>query len=252
MEQELTKKCRSGRLTYSETGSGILKRIQLLLLLDAGASMQSVDAFLDFCDLVHEQDYHECWSMTWLDTLRVGKSLTLRLGVHTGLDDVPDQVWEVGTRCTRVFSLVEFEFTAWTISDDHVLLWDHQEPFSQLNFRGPASSHGEVLWDLHERHRQIAGHWIPFDRYINPAFLENRLSGGCGVLADGPDRLLREYAAVLAESDLEPYFPYAPRPPHCWDDETNCWVDGDKNLSVLILGDSSYIVGTEFFANRVE
>jgi hypothetical protein len=144
--------------------------------------MRTVDAFLEFCDLVHSRDYHECWSMTWLDTMREDKSLTLRLGVQTGLDDVPDQVWEVGARCTRVFSLVEFEFTAWTISDDHVLLWEHQEPFTQLNFRGPASSHGEVLWDLHERHRKIAGHWIPFDRYINTALLSNRLSGGCGVL----------------------------------------------------------------------
>ncbi len=110
--------------------------------------MRTVDAFLDFCDLVNASDYHECWSMTWLDTLRNGRSLTLRLGVHTGLDDMPDQVWEVGTRYTRVFSLVDFEFTAWTLADDHVLLWDHQEPFSQLNFRGPASSHGEILWDL--------------------------------------------------------------------------------------------------------
>jgi hypothetical protein len=214
--------------------------------------MQSVEAFLDFCDLVHAQDHHECWSMTWLETMRDGKELTLRLGVHTGLDDVPDQVWDVGARHTRVFSLVEFEFTAWTISDDHVLLWDHQEPFNQLNIRGPASSHGELLWDLHERHRAIAGPWIPFDRYFNAALLSNRLSGGCGVLADGPDRLLREYAAVLAESDLEPYFPYPPRPAHWWDEEQSRWIDEDQSLSVLILGGSSYIIGADFFANRVD
>jgi hypothetical protein len=72
------------------------------------------------------------------------------------------------------------------------------------------------------------------------------------VLADGPERLLREYADVLKESDLEPYFPYPTRAPHWWDDEHRRWVDGDQNLSVLILGGSSYIVGTEFFANRLE
>jgi hypothetical protein len=214
--------------------------------------MRTVEAFLDFCDLVHSQDCDECWSMTWLDTSRDGKSLALRLGVHTGLDDVPDQVWEVGAGYARVFSLTEFEFTAWNISEDHVLLWEHQDPFNQLNFLGSASSHGEVLWDLHERHKEIAGHWIPFDRYINPALLSNRLSGGCGVLADGPDRLLREYAAVLRESDLEPYFPYPPRPPYRWDDENRRWLDDDQKLSVLILGSTSYIVGTDFFANRIE
>ena len=56
----------------------------------------------------------------------------------------------------------------------------------------------------------------------------------------------------LAGTDVEPYFPYAPRPPHRWDDDERCWVDQDEKLSVLILGGSSYIVGTDFFANRVE
>jgi hypothetical protein len=226
--------------------------LELLPLSNAEASMHAVEAFLDFCDLVQSQDVDECWSITWLDTLREGKSLTLRLGIHTGLEEVPDQVWEIGARHARAFALTEFEFTSWTISEDHVLLWEHQEPFSQLNIHGPASSHGEVLWDLHERHRAVAGHWIPFDRYLNSAFLGNRLSGGCGVLADGPYRLLREYAAVLVESDLEPYFPYPARPPHSWDTESNCWLDPDHNLSVLILGGSSYVVGCDFFANRVE
>jgi len=213
--------------------------------------MCPVQEFIEFCDHVHAQDHDECWSMTWLDTQREGRSLILRLGIYTGMDDVPNQIWEVGSERTRAFSLDEFEFTDWTFSDDHVLLWDHQEPFSQLNFTGPASSHGEVLWDLHERHRAVAGHWIPFERYVNGVFLSNRLAGGGGVLADGPDRLLREYAAVLAESDLEPYFPYPPRPAHWWDDEHRRWVDEDQRLSVLILGGSSYVVGTDFFANRV-
>jgi len=215
------------------------------------ADMCPIQEFTEFCDHVHARDHHECWSMTWLDTEREGRMLSLRLGIHTGMDDVPDQIWEVGSEHTRAFSLVELEFTDWTFSDDHVLLWDHQEPFSQLNFRGPPSSHGDVLWDLHERHRAVAGDWIPFERYLNGLFLSNRLAGGGGVLADGPDRLLREYAAVLRASDLEPYFPYPPRPAHPWDEENRRWVDADQRLSVLILGNSSYVVGTGFFANRL-
>ena len=78
--------------------------------------------------------------MTWLDTLREGRSLVLRLAVDTGLNDRPNQIWEVGSHHTRGFSLVEFELNDWTLADDHVLLWDHQEPFSQLNFAGPPAS----------------------------------------------------------------------------------------------------------------
>ena len=95
-------------------------------------------------------------------------------------------------------------------------------------------------------HRAVAWPWIPFERYLNPAIIESRLSTGSGVLADGPDRLLREYAAVLREA-IEPYFPYPPRPSHRWDEDSRCWVDEDANLQVLILGGSSYIVGSDFF-----
>jgi hypothetical protein len=218
---------------------------------DSEAIMHPVQEFIQFCDHVQASDDQDCWSMTWLDTLREGRSLVLRVAVDPGLNEGRGQIWEVGSRHTCGFSLVEFEFTDWTLSDDHVLLWDYQEPFSQLNFAGPTTPHEELLWRLYERHRAVAWPWIPFERYLNPASLESRLSTGSGVLADGPDRLLREYAAVLRESDLEPYFPYPPRPANLWDEDSRCWVEEGENLSVLILGGSSYIVGSEFFASRV-
>jgi len=214
--------------------------------------MGLVQEFVEFCDHVRTCDHDDNSSMTWLDSYRDGRKLILRVGVRTGSDDVADQIWEIGTEYTREFSLVDFDFSDWTFTDDHVLLWDHQEPFSQLNFAGPSSSHGEVLWALYERHRAVAGHWIPFERYMNGRFLRNRLAGGSGVLADGPECLMREYADVLSRSDLEPYFPYSPRPAHWWDEEDRQWVDPDERLSVLILGGTSYVVGRNFFANRVD
>jgi hypothetical protein len=214
--------------------------------------MGLVQEFVEFCDHVQTRDHDENSSMTWLDSFRDGRKLLLRVGIHTGTEDVPDQVWEIGAEYTREFSLVELEFNDWTFTDHHALLWDHEEPFSQLNFAGPSSCHREVLWDLYERHRTVAGHWIPFERYMNDQFLRNSLAGGWGVLADGPLCLLREYAAVLSASDLEPYFPHPPRPAHWWDDEHHCWVEDDPKLSVLILGGTSFVVGREFFANRVD
>jgi hypothetical protein len=189
--------------------------------------------------------------MTWLDPLREGRSLVLRLAVDTGSTDQPNQIWEVGSRHTRGFSLVEFELTDWTLTDDHALLWDHQEPFTQLNFIGPCAKNEGVLWKLYARHRAIAWPWIPFERYMTPAILESCLSTGSGVLADGPERLLKEYADVLRENGVEPYFPYSSRPAHRWDEETRAWVNEEAKLSVLVLGGSSYMIGTDFFATRI-
>jgi hypothetical protein len=213
--------------------------------------MRPVQDFIQFCDEVQANDDHECWSMTWLDAAREGRSLTLRLAVDPGLYDGTSQVWELGCHHTREFSLVDFDFTDWTFAEDHVLLWDHTEPFSQLNFIGPPVANECVLWRLYERHRAIAWPWIPFERYLTPEVLKCRLATGCGVLADGPLRLLHEYADVIAQCGLEPYLPYPPRAAHRWDEDLRCWVDQDEKLSVLILGGSSYIVGSDFFANRL-
>jgi hypothetical protein len=218
---------------------------------DSEAIVHPVQEFVQFCDGVREHFDHDCWSITWLDTVREGRSLALRLAVDTGLNEQPNQIWEVGSHHARGFSLVEFELTDWILADDHVLLWDHQEAFSQLNFSAPCKKHDDVLWKLYERHRAVAWPWIPFERYINSAILENCLSTGSGVLADGPDRLLREYADVLKTCAIEPYFPYPARAAHRWDEEHRCWLDEQDKLSVLILGSSSYIVGTDFFASRI-
>jgi hypothetical protein len=78
--------------------------------------MHPVQDFVQFCEHVDADDEHGCWSMTWLDTLREGRSLALRLAVDTGLNDRPNQIWEVGSHHTRGFSLVEFELSDWTFA----------------------------------------------------------------------------------------------------------------------------------------
>ena len=98
--------------------------------------------------------------MTWLDTLREGRSVVLRLAVDTGLDDLPTRSGKLGSHQARGFSLVEFELTHWTMADDHVLLWDYQEPFLQLNFNralrqrhdhGTLASSTNAIWRLRFR-----------------------------------------------------------------------------------------------------
>lgn len=135
--------------------------------------------------------------------------------------------------------------------DDHVLLWDYTEPASQLSFHGPDGRHDRLLSDLWVKHRAVVGDWIPYSRYLNGYFVCKGLSGISGVLAYGPDRLLKEYASVFAGSEIEAYFPYPPRPVMRWDEEGSRYVEESRELSVLILG-NSHIIGEHFEAERID
>jgi len=213
--------------------------------------MGTLQEFVDSCDRVDAVSDGDDWWMTWLDSRRERQTVILRVRLDTRSGDIANELWEIRCQNTRAFSLGEIEFTDWTLSEDHVLLWDFQKPISQLFFRGPESRHEKVLWNLYERHRSLVEHWIPFERYINNYFLRNGLSGGFGFLAEGPDHLLREYAAVLTKSDLEPYFPYSPRPARRWDEECGKLILEDQGMSAFILGRCSYIVAESFAADRV-
>ncbi len=221
-----------------------------------------MEEFLSLCERLYSLDESESSSVTWRVARRVGQALNLQALVESRLKDIPNQSWEIRVNHVREITLKESQFAAlspgcddFTYSRDHVLLWGYKDLVSQLNFAGPSGNHEDLLWDLYERHRKVTGEWIPFDRCLNGHFIHNRLSGGHGVLAIGPDRLVQEYASVLRGSALEPYFPYPPHMPvriygsHGL--EEHLWEAEDVKLSVLVLF-GSYVVGTGFSAERVQ
>ncbi len=172
--------------------------------------MGTLEEFFSFIDRVDSLGEFEPLSMKWRAARRDGQALRLEVFVETHSQEIPDQSWEIRVGHAREIVLSKGalgEHDDLTLYHDHVLLWGHTESVSQLCFTGPSGNHESLLWDLYERHRQLAREWVPFDRYLNGTFIWNRLSGGHGVLAEGPDRLLREYAEVLRGSDLAPYFP---------------------------------------------
>ncbi len=222
--------------------------------------MGNILDFLSFWDRVEDLNSSHSSTLSWSVAHRDGKSLRLRIHSETHLDEIPDQTWEIRVDEIREVSLNEGQNSVWsfhddlTFSHDHVLLWGFKDLVSQLNFSGPPESHEGLLWDLHDRHAEVTGGWIPFERYFSSYFRWNRLSGGHGVLANGPNRLLQEYASVLKQSDLVPYFPYPPHPPVRDYSEQGVsellWKDEDQNLAVLVLFDS-FVVDSGFSAEPV-
>ena len=119
--------------------------------------MRPVQEFIEFCDQVHANDDHECWSMTWLDTLREGRSLILRLAVDTGLDDGPSQIWEVGlAHHTRGFPWSTSSSPTGPLRRPRPACGTTKSRSASSISRGPPAEHEEVLWRLYERHRAVA------------------------------------------------------------------------------------------------
>ena len=209
--------------------------------------MATIAAFFDSVEHM-DKDADDEWYMIWARLSELDGCAKLRTLVFNETIDPFPSVWEIEARGHREVCFKSGRFDQIALESDHPLLWGHTMPTEQLNFIGPPGPHESLLWRLYERHRQVVGDYIPFDRHVQSHFIGNRLSGGGGVLAEGPTRLLRTYADVLAGSDLEPYFPYPTRPAVRWD-EARQWVVEDAPLAVLILGES-YLVAEEFSANR--
>src|SRR6185503_9779876 len=90
----------------------------------------------------------------------------------------------------------------------HPVLWPHTESHVQLSFRGGPRDPAGLIGTLYRRHVALVEGWLSFQDFVH----HDRLAGGFGVLATGPEALLREYAAVLGEMGIEHSFSGS-RPP---------------------------------------
>lgn len=125
-----------------------------------------------------------------------------------------------------------------SLENDHVLLWDHIKPQGELLFRGKSSNPRQLSWDLFARHRSVTENWLDYEEYLGHTGTPDFLSGGHGSIAKGPIPLLQEYAGVLSEHGLHPYFFTPGAPPK------------ESHAKVLIFG-ASYVVASDFEAELI-
>jgi hypothetical protein len=89
--------------------------------------------------------------------------------------------------------------------DDHPAITQFTDPQVMLHFKGRAKSAPKLIIDLWDVHKKVADDWIPFETYINNSRkLQELISGGYGLLADGPRFLIDEYERVLKNHSIRP------------------------------------------------
>lgn len=137
------------------------------------------------------------------------------------------------------------------VTEDHVLLWHYSRPHRLLSFYGNVEDPQSVVGALYERHFEIVGRWVPFHKYLNLGLpLSELIRGKFGMLADGPDKLVLAYEAVVQGFGISTSHHESRSADQMrWNGET--WVVQDMPpLSIMFL-DDSYVIAESFTATPI-
>ncbi len=125
-------------------------------------------------------------------------NIVLLINIKTGVDDAPDQRWQITCVDVRAHRLALQAYCDINISNDYVLLWPYLMPQTAISFYGHIDDPLPIIGALYQQHIEFVGTWIPFDRFLNKASsFAMLLRGTAGMLAEGPEQLMLAYEAVL-------------------------------------------------------
>jgi hypothetical protein len=135
------------------------------------------------------------------------------------------------------------------VVSEHPVMLPFTEHVTSLYFYSPAADPLATVGALWERHRQLVGSWLPFERFLNvlPKGLSALLAASCGELASGPVSLMQAYAQVLIEQGIR-FSLLPPQPPKFWDGDQ--FVAPTRPLEALVFTDS-YVIAERFDAERL-
>lgn len=180
-------------------------------------------------------------------------ALILRLEVRQA-DEEPTR-WRVVARSVREHRVELGWCYEISLENEHPLLWPHLDRHASLYFLGRPASAQETVGSLWSAHQRETRGWMRLDRFCNPELpLDALLDRGFGLLASGPERLLRAYGTVLAVAGVE-WSLAGQGPARIWDQTPSARLDEWKPLPegkpfrALTLGDS-YVVAADFTASR--
>ena len=129
------------------------------------------------------------------------------------------------------------------ISDDNPLLWYYSDSQSEIYFNGVCNDADKLFIDLYHIHNFLFKGLFNFENTLNQASdFGNLLKSKTGLLANGPNSLMKEYANVLDRNGIG-YSIIGNRTPTYWDGQNHIQEVG--NAKVLLIG-NSYIVADQF------
>ncbi len=165
------------------------------------------------------------------------------------LEKTTRQVWRIDCSGALQHQIGDGYVEDLDVTAEHVLLWPHTEPHVELFYRGRPADRVALLGELAEAHWRMVGPWFSLDRFLNPhPGIVRLFEPNHGMFAEGPDRIIQEYASVLRRHGIQVSSP-PPWHPKRWDGQA--WVEGAFGLKLLLLG-RSWVVCSEVTARRIQ
>lgn len=125
----------------------------------------------------------------------------------------------------------------------HPLLWKYNDFQSSLFFNGAAEDQYRLFWSLYRAHRNKYEDLLPFDTYLNTAFLErDYFLPSSGIFAKGPRKLMNIYAECLEKEGIQCSQTNI-APPMLWDGSK--YTEGFQHPKILFLN-NSFIIADDF------
>jgi hypothetical protein len=149
--------------------------------------------------------------------------------------------WRVYCAAPREFRIVPEPGLIAAFNETHSAVRQFVDGHVDLFFSGMADPPERVIEGLRQAHQRIAGHWVPFDRYLNKMSLTDLFKSGSGKIFSGPRFLAREYEPILRGAGLD-----VSRIP----DEPPAVAHATTTLQMLQVGES-YVIADDFLAELI-
>lgn len=194
----------------------------------------------DLLAIMGTLEYEHHGYIRLLSAIEQDKDIELSIKLSTGLECTPPQFWKIYCQLVQehqlIFGEIHYPFG---IYNEHILLWSHEDCQISLSFYGKVKDIFGVVGRLYVRHMELVGQYIPFQRYFNYDLVKLLVSGH-GVLAEGPERLVKAYQQVMDEFGFKTSIIPTRKSYYIGGKSV---VPQGKGQSVLIMG-KSYIIAT--------
>jgi hypothetical protein len=178
---------------------------------------------------------------------RSGSGLELRLEVSTFNLEASTRNLEVRCEDVLAYAIRDEAASSLALTSDHPLLWRFTHDSASAFFYGTPPDTYAAMGALYEAHRNAVGDWFSLETHLNDGIeLRKLLSGGNGLLAEGPLPLLTVYKDVLSRYGVEVEI-RGPYPPGGTMSPPSVQSRLRSETKALLIGDS-YIIGVGWTA----